>query len=107
MIRLLRTDTGTATIVSAGVIAALAAVLLAVATAYAQVRDQHQAQLAADLAAVAGAWAHAFGEDACGRARQVAELNQATVSHCHVDGADVTVRVNVGKQERRAKAGPI
>lgn len=104
---MLRNDRGNATVTSAGIIAALVGLLFAVLTAFQTVLDDHQSRLAADLAAVAGAWAHAYGEDACAAAYETARRNDADISACRIDGDDVTVTVAVGDRETTARAGPL
>ncbi|MFG6302093.1 pilus assembly protein TadG-related protein [Corynebacterium hesseae] len=54
--RILAGEEGYATVVTAGIIAAVASLLLAVAAVASLVVARHEAQVAADLAAVAGAW---------------------------------------------------
>lgn len=107
--RLAADDAGNATIVTAGLSVALASLLLVTVHAYTQLRDQQVARTAADMAAVAGAWAHAWGEPACGTARELARANGAELTDCRIDkeAGDVTVTVGVGKREGAARAGPI
>lgn len=105
---MLRNDRGNATVTSAGIIAALVGVLFAVLTAFQTVLDDHQSRLGADLAAVAGAWAHAYGEDGCSVARETAQLNDGEVTACSTeDTGDVTVTVTVGNRDTTARAGPL
>lgn len=105
---MLGNDRGNATVTSAGIVAALVGLLFAVLTAFQTVLDDHQSRLAADLSAVAGAWAHAYGEDGCGAARDTARRNDADLSACHTeDTGDVTVTVTVGDRETTARAGPL
>jgi secretion/DNA translocation related TadE-like protein len=98
---------------------AMAGVLLLVGASLgvvgAMVVDHRRAQAAADLAALAGATATARGDQGCGAAGVVAGLNDAELLDCVVDGATVTVRVEVsgprwlGQQadlEASARAGP-
>lgn len=104
----LRNDRGNATVTSVGIIAALVGLLFVVLTAFQTVLDDHQSRLAADLAAVAGAWAHAYGEDGCGVARETAQLNDGEVTACRTeDTGDVTVTVTVGNRDTTARAGPL
>lgn len=103
----LRDDRGYATVLSAGIIAAVVALALVVAAVVGRVADSHRAQVAADLAAVAGATALHTGGDACTVSRQTAELNDAVVAECRISGADVTVTARAGRGEAVAKAGPI
>jgi secretion/DNA translocation related TadE-like protein len=105
---MLGNDRGNATVTSAGIIAALVGVLFAVLTAFQTVLDDHQSRLAADLSAVAGAWAHAYGEDACHVARETARRNGGEATACHTeDTGDVTVTVTVGDRATTARAGPL
>lgn len=100
-------DRGYATVLSAGVIAAVLALALVVAAVVSRVADTHRAQVAADLAAVAGATALYTGGDACDAAGETAELNGAAVTDCRITGADVVVAATAGRGEAVAKAGPI
>lgn len=104
-------DSGYATILSAGIIAAVVALALVVAALVSRTADTHRAQVAADLAAVAGATAlHgglAISSDPCAAARETTQLNGAELADCAVTGADVTVTAKVGGAEAIAKAGPI
>lgn len=104
---LLFDDRGYATVLSAGIIAAVVALALVVAAVVSKVADTHRAQVAADLAAVAGATALYTGSDACAVAGETAHLNGAAVADCRITGADVTVAATVGRGEAAAKAGPI
>lgn len=105
--RTLLDDRGNATIVAVGIITALAALAFAVAAVVTARLDHHRAQVAADLAAVAGAVAHYYGENACARAAEVADLNDAAVVDCHPDGADVVVAVRIRMAEAVSRAGPL
>ena len=70
---------------------ALAGVLLLLGSALgvvaALVRAHRVAQSAADLAALAGAGALQLGGDACGRAAEVAEANDARLTACSRQGS--------------------
>lgn len=103
----LRDDGGNATILAAGVIAALASLTFVLASLGGARLDTHQARLAADLAAVAGAYALFYGEDGCAQSRRVAELNEAILAGCEPDNADIVLTARVGKAEVRARAGPV
>lgn len=107
MSRFLRDDTGNATIVAAGIIAALAALCFLLASVGGALLDAHQARLSADLSAVAGAVAHNYGDDGCAEARRVAELNRAELHDCHPDDMDIVLTVAVGGKEVSARAGPL
>lgn len=101
-------ERGYATVMSAGIIAAVVALALVVAAMVSRTADTHRAQVAADLAAVAGATAlHTGGGDACATARDTTVLNGAELDDCTIAGADVIVSATVGKSEAVAKAGPI
>ncbi|MPZ25807.1 MAG: helicase [Micromonosporaceae bacterium] len=57
---------------------------------------QHRAQAAADLAALAGAARAVAGHPAaCARAGVIAVANGAGLTHCALDGFDLTVTVEV------------
>lgn len=100
-------DRGNATVLAVGIIAVVATLALALVSLIATRVDSHRAQVAADLAAVAGAFAHHYGEDGCRRARDTARLNDATVTRCHPEGADVVVTARVRLAEATARAGPL
>ncbi|WP_293771911.1 Rv3654c family TadE-like protein [uncultured Corynebacterium sp.] len=100
-------DEGSASVVAAGVIAAVASLVLVVAAAGAFVVARHAAQVAADMAAVAGAFAHYRGEDGCAVARDIARANGAALEACAVTGGDVSVTASVRTRAASAKAGPL
>ena len=104
--RMLAGEDGYATVVAAGIIAAVASLLLAVAAAGSAVAARHSAQVAADLAAVAGAWELAQGRDACSTAGDVASRNGARLTGCTVDGRDVEATATVRGRSAVARAGP-
>ncbi|AKK07220.1 helicase/secretion neighborhood TadE-like protein [Corynebacterium mustelae] len=99
-------EAGSATVTTAGLIAALSAVLLVIASLINTTIASHRAQVAADLAAVAGAWAVYSGEHPCRKADYIAQLNQATIYKCSVFGSDVTVIVVENSATATARAGP-
>jgi secretion/DNA translocation related TadE-like protein len=99
-------EDGYATVVTAGIIAAVTSLLLAVAAVGSAVAARHTAQVAADLAAVAGAWEVAKGRDACSKAEEVAALNNARLDSCVVDDRDVEVTANLRSRSAIARAGP-
>ncbi|CAM3247184.1 flp pilus-assembly TadE/G-like family protein [Corynebacterium godavarianum] len=105
-LRRLRSEEGSATVTSAGIITAVIALALAVAAVGARVVDHHRAQVAADLAAVSGATALYTGAPACEAAERTATLNSAAAELCEVDTGDVTVRARIGRAEATARAGP-
>lgn len=99
-------EDGYATVVTAGIIAAVTSLLLAVAAVGAAVAARHTAQVAADLAAVAGAWEVAKGRDACSAAEEIAAYNGAHLDSCTVDGRDVEVTANLRSRSAISRAGP-
>lgn len=105
--RTLAGDDGYATVVTAGIIAAVTSLLLAVAAVGSAVVARHTAQVAADLAAVAGAWDLTKGRDACSKAEEVAALNNARLDSCAVDDRDVEVTALIRGRSAIARAGPI
>lgn len=107
MNRFPRDDAGNATVVAAGIIAALAALCFLVASVGGSLLDAHQARLAADLSAVAGAAAHNYGDDGCAKARRVAELNRSDLTVCHPEDMDLVVTIRVQGKEVTARAGPL
>ncbi|OFL22340.1 Rv3654c family TadE-like protein [Corynebacterium sp. HMSC062A03] len=105
--RILAGEEGYATVVTAGIIAAVASLLLAVAAVASLVVARHEAQVAADLAAVAGAWEVAKGRDACTKATEIAALNGAELGSCVIDGSDVEVAAQMRGRSAIARAGPV
>ncbi|MGH3680628.1 MAG: Rv3654c family TadE-like protein, partial [Natronosporangium sp.] len=77
----------------------------------------HRAQSAADLAALAGAARAVAGQTAaCARAGEIVAANGARLSHCRLDGLDLTVTVEVAPPAgaglhrtalATARAGPV
>ena len=104
---LVREDAGSASVVTAGIAAALVSIFAVLLGAAALVLARHQAHVAADLGAVAGAFALYRGEDACATAREVVALNRAASESCRVEGADVVVAASVRGRTAWAKAGPV
>ncbi|AZA12275.1 Rv3654c family TadE-like protein [Corynebacterium gerontici] len=100
-------EQGNATILAAGIAAALALVLGVLLLAASAVIHTHQAQVAADMAAVAGAYAEAEGRFGCPVATQVLEANQAQMLTCDSEGGDVQIQANIGGQVAAARAGQI
>ena len=92
---------------TAGILAAISGLLLVVAAASSQVVAQHRAQVAADLSAVAGAWALAYGEDACSAAQHTAGMNDGHLQVCTPEGDDVVVSAVVRGRDATARAGRI
>ena len=106
-VRILAGEEGYATVVAAGIIAAVASLLLAVAAIASLVVARHEAQVAADLAAVSGAWEAAKGRDACTKATEIAALNGAELGSCVVEGRDVEVTARLRGRSAIARAGPV
>ena len=104
--RILAGEEGYATVVAAGIIAAVASLLLAVAAVAPLVVAWHEAQVAADLAAVSGAWEVAKSRDACTKAEEVAALNGAELDSCDIEGRDVEVTARLRGRSAIARAGP-
>lgn len=111
-----RDERGAGTVLGLTMAAVVLFVALAVAGATAVVTTHRVAQSAADLAALAGATALQDGDDACGRAGEVARANRATLRSCAVEGWTVTVSVTaagatvLGRQvvqAARGRAGPV
>lgn len=105
--RLLNDDRGYATVVSLGIILALVSLTGVILAAAGMVLATHRAQVAADLAAVAGAWAHAHGNNGCAAATHTAELNDAELNSCQIQGGDLLVEASVDGRVATAMAGPI
>ncbi|WP_198531313.1 Rv3654c family TadE-like protein [Corynebacterium sp. HMSC076G08] len=105
--RILVGEEGYATVVTAGIIAAVSSLLLAVAAVASLVVARHEAQVAADLAAVSGAGEVAKGRDACTKAEEVAALNGANLDSCVLDGRDVEVTARLRGHTAIARAGPV
>ena len=104
---ILADDRGSASVVTAGIIAALMGLLLTVAGLASVVVARHEAQVAADVAAVAGAFAVYRGEKGCAVAADIAKRNGAGIAACAVEGADVVLTTTVRGSEARARAGPL
>lgn len=107
VVRIVRDETGSASVVAAGIIAAMMSLVLAVVSATALVAARHEAQVAADLSAVAGAFAHYRGEDGCRAAGETARHNGAELAACGVADGDVTVTARVRTRSAQARAGPL
>lgn len=86
---ILADDRGSASVVTAGIIAALTGLLLTVAGLASVVVARHEAQVAADVAA------------------DIAKRNGAGIAACAVEGADVVLTATVRGSEARARAGPL
>ncbi|WP_412099599.1 Rv3654c family TadE-like protein [Corynebacterium aurimucosum] len=105
--QILAGEEGYATVVTAGIIAAVTSLLLAVAAVGSAVVARHEAQVAANLAAISGAWEVAKGRDACTKATEIAALNGAELDSCDVDGRDVEVTTQLRGRSAIARAGPV
>ena len=102
----MRNDDGYATVLAAGIIAAIVGLVCLSVVAVTAVFEDHRAQVAADLAAVAGAHDVYLGRPGCAVATRVAHDNGATLVDCAEIGRDVRVTVKNGSRERTALAGP-
>ena len=80
------------------------------------VARQHSVDAAADLAALSAAGSLQRGEDPCRTAQDIAVANDAELTDCGIDGADVLVKVTApielpfgmdGELVGRARAGPM
>lgn len=107
MLGQLRSEEGSASVTTAGIIAAVTALALAIAAVVAGVANTHRARVAADLSAVAAATALYQGVDACSAANDTAQANGGSVETCEVDEPDVQVSVRVGRAVQAARAGPV
>lgn len=115
-----RADSGSASVLVLGVVAALLGVTVGALGVLGVIRAVHAARSAADLAALAAAGhiqEQVAPEVACARARQIARRQGANIAGCVVDGATVTVTTTVRIPLRllgiapetakgRARAGP-
>lgn len=104
---LVHNQDGNATVLGAGIMAALSAVLLCFVVIANPVLDQHTAQNAADLSAIAGAAAAAQGLNACEESQRIAVLNGAVLIDCTHAYEDVITEAKVDRQTAKARAGPL
>ncbi|WP_328287102.1 Rv3654c family TadE-like protein [Mycolicibacterium neworleansense] len=110
-------ERGSATLLSAAMIAMLIAFAAGGAYLGAAVTARHRAQAAADLAALGAAGAVVSGPDAaCRQATQIAARMRSVIADCRVDGLDVVLEVatpvrlgrwGVGPARAVARAGPV
>ena len=107
MLGQLRNEEGSASITTAGIIAAVTALALAVAAVVSGVANAHRARVAADLSAVVAATALYQGVDACSAANDPAQATGGSVETGEVDEPDVQVSVRVGRAVQAARAGPV
>lgn len=108
-------DRGSMTVLSLAVVGVVLTLTVAGLVLASAVVASHRARLAADLGALAGASALQRGDGAtaaCARAARVATANRARVGSCAVDGATLTLSVDVvapgwgSPAVARARAGP-
>lgn len=110
-------DRGSASVWSAGALAALLAVVVAMVHLGGVTIARHQAESAADLAALAGAGRAVAGERAaCARAGQITDRMRVRLDSCRLQGWDVLLEVSArpagllgrfGVTTARARAGPV
>lgn len=110
-------DDGSATVLTAGAVAALLVVATLLFALGAAMVTRHHAAHAADLAALSAAGHVDDGRaDACAKARSVARRMGARLRDCQLRGRDVLVRVTLapggmlgrfGAVHARARAGPV
>lgn len=93
--RVLRSETGAASVFAAFAMLALLSLTVLCVQVGGAIVAKHRAQSAADLAALAAAAALSESEDACEAARQVASVNGARLGGCTVEGSTVVVRAAV------------
>ena len=110
-----RADDGAGSVLAVAMMGLLVTVAVAVGGVVGVVATHRTAQSAADLAALAGATALQDGDDACGRAAEIARRNRARVRSCAVEGWNVTVVVQADTAhlpggaldlKARGRAGP-
>lgn len=109
-------DEGFAAVLAAAAVVVLLALVSLLAMAGSATLARHRATGAADLAALAAAgYARAGEQEACRRARGVAERMGALVESCVLRGWDALIEVTVepgglltefGATKARARAGP-
>lgn len=110
-------ERGSATVLAAGVAAALVATAVAFTAIGQASAARHRAQGAADAAALAGAARVLFGEDeACAEAEAMVDRTSTEFVRCEVNGLEVTVYVNetptgisqtFGPARAVSRAGPV
>jgi secretion/DNA translocation related TadE-like protein len=110
-------ERGSATVLAAGVAAALVATAVAFTAIGQAGAARHRAQGAADAAALAGAARVLFGEnEACGAAAAMVDRTSAEFVRCEVSGLEVTVYVTatptgipqaLGPARAVSRAGPV
>ncbi|SDL80881.1 helicase/secretion neighborhood TadE-like protein [Glycomyces sambucus] len=110
-------EKGSATVLAAGVAAALVATAVAFTAIGQAGAARHRAQGAADAAALAGAARVLLGEgEACAAAQEMVDRTATEFVRCEVDGLEVTVYVNetptglpqaLGPARAVSRAGPV
>ncbi len=110
-------EQGSATVLAAGVAAALVAMVVAYTAIGQAGAARHRAQGAADAAALEGASRVLLGEgEACGAARAMVERTSTEFVRCDVNGLEVTVLVTetptglpqfLGPARAVSRAGPV
>lgn len=110
-------ERGSATVLAAGVMAALVVTAVAFTAVGQASAARHRAQGAADAAALAAAAKVLFGEEeACGAARAMVEKSGSELEGCEVGGLEVTVHVSevatgiptaFGPARAVSRAGPV
>jgi secretion/DNA translocation related TadE-like protein len=100
-------ERGSATVLAAGVTAALLVSAVAFIALGQASAARHRAQGAADAAALAGAARVLFGEgEACAAAQEMVERSETEFQGCEVNELEVTVRVNETPNGLPAAFGP-
>jgi secretion/DNA translocation related TadE-like protein len=100
-------ERGSATVLAAGVTAAILVSAVAFTAVGQASAARHRAQGAADAAALAGAARVLFGEgEACAAAQAMVERSEAEFQGCEVSGLEVTVHVNETPKGIPAAFGP-
>ncbi|PTR21586.1 secretion/DNA translocation related TadE-like protein [Rhodococcus sp. OK519] len=115
--RLLRDESGGATVLACFALAGLVVVTAAFAHLGGVVVNRHRAQSAADLSALAAAYALGSGdESACAAASTIARRMRVELADCSVDGWEVVVSTAaatssgvfpIGPARAVARAGPV
>lgn len=100
-------ERGSATVLAAGVTAAILVSAVALTAVGQAGAARHRAQGAADAAALAGAARVLFGEgEACAAAQAMVERTETEFQRCEVSGLEVTVHVNETPNGLPAAFGP-
>ena len=100
-------ERGSATVLAAGVTAAILVSAVAFTGLGQAGAARHRAQGAADAAALAGAARVLFGEgEACAAAEAMVERSETEFQGCEVSGLEVTVHVNETPKGLPAVFGP-